>query len=67
MCYDDVGVLRAVCAEALFESNVELAVEEKWVSVEWCGLFKIRPRVALLIYVPGSNYICGQVLRHRCL
>jgi len=35
MYYDRNGSVRAVGAEALLESNVEIARDEEWVKVEW--------------------------------
>jgi hypothetical protein len=35
MYYDQQGIVRAVGAEALLESNIELASNENWIKVEW--------------------------------
>ena len=34
--YDRNGLVRAVGAEALLESNIELAKDQQWVRAEWC-------------------------------
>jgi molecular chaperone DnaK (HSP70) len=34
--YDQNGLVRAVGAEALLQSNIELAGEQQWVRADWC-------------------------------
>jgi hypothetical protein len=36
--YDKQGVIRAVGAEAMLESSIELAMEQQWIKAEWCGV-----------------------------
>ena len=37
--YDQQGNVRAVGAETLLDNNIELAMDENWVKVEWWLVF----------------------------
>lgn len=66
MYYDKTGSLRAVGAETQQKHNVELAANERWTRLEWCGYLQsvafvidVRHRVA-----GGSSTFVQNILKH---